>query len=201
MWLFSCDLRGISIGDLPTSLPIKRWISLPNHATYAHNSGIRRHIYGKSALSIRYSPLMDCHFYTSANGERAVSRICLVFFLRCLHWWIVTSTLLQTENGQRAVYASCPSFVISIDGLLLLHFCKWRTGGEPYMPRVLPSLSPLMDCDFYTSANGESPHLPILHIPWQKLTFHDYKWQAVPSCPLLPLFCIPKQYRLCNLII
>jgi hypothetical protein len=62
MWLFSCDLRGISIGDLPTSLPIKRWISLPNHATYAHNSGIRRHIYGKSALSIPYSPLMDCHF-------------------------------------------------------------------------------------------------------------------------------------------
>ena len=85
IWLFSCDLRGISIGDLPASLPIKGWISLPNHVTYAHNWGIRRRIYGKSALSIPYSPLMDCHFYTSANGERAVSRICLVFFLRYLH--------------------------------------------------------------------------------------------------------------------
>ena len=147
------------------------------------------------------SPLMDCHFYTSANGEWAVNRICLMAFLHCLLWRIVTSTLLQMENRRWAVYALCSSFVVSIDGLLLLHFCKWRTGGEPYMPRVLPSLSPLMDCDFYTSANGESPHLPILHIPWQKLTFHDYKWQAVPSCPLLPLFCIPKQYRLCNLII
>ena len=126
MWLFSCDLRGISIGDLPTSLPIKRWISLPNHATYAHNSGIRRHIYGKSALSIPYSPLMDCHF-----------------------------TLMQMENRRWAVYALCSSFVVSIDGLLLLHFCKWRTGGEPYRPRVLPSLSPLTDCYFYTSANGE----------------------------------------------
>ncbi|WP_252268146.1 hypothetical protein, partial [Parabacteroides distasonis] len=52
-------------------------------------------------------------------------------------------------------YASCLSFVISIDGLLLLHFCKWRTDGEPYMPRVLPSLSPLTDCYFYTSASGE----------------------------------------------
>ena len=199
--LFSCGLRGISIGDLPASLPIKGWISLPNHATYAHNSGIRRHIYGKSALSIPYSPLMDCHFYTSANGERAASRICLVSFLRYLHWRIVTSTLLQMENGRWAVYALCSSFVVSIDGLLLLHFCKWRTDGEPYMPCVLPSLSPLTDCYFYTSVNGEPPHLPILHIPWQKLTFHDYKWQAVPSCPLLPLFCIPRQYRLCNLII
>ncbi|WP_347150550.1 hypothetical protein, partial [Phocaeicola dorei] len=51
--------------------------------------------------------------------------------------------------------ASCLSFVISIDGLLLLHFCKWRTDGKPYMPRVFPSLSPLTDCYFYTSANGE----------------------------------------------
>ena len=66
-WLFSCDLRGISIRDLPASLPIKGWISLHNHVTYAHNSGIKRHIYGKSALSIPNSPLMDCYFYTSAN--------------------------------------------------------------------------------------------------------------------------------------
>ena len=124
IWLFSCDLRGISIGVLPASLPIKGWISLPNHVTHAHNWGIRRRIYGKSALSIPYSPLMDCHFYTSANGERAVSRIYLVFFLRYLHWRIVTFTLLQMENGRWAVYASCSSFVVSIDGLLLLHFCK-----------------------------------------------------------------------------
>ena len=82
--------------------------------------GIRRRIYGKSALSIPYSPLMDCHFYTSANGERAVNRICLVSFLRCLHWRIVTSTLLQMENRRWAVYALCSSFVVSIDGLLLL---------------------------------------------------------------------------------
>jgi len=85
IWLFSCDLRGISIGDLSAFLPIKGWISLHNHAAYAHNSGIKRHIYGKSALSIPNSPLMDCYFYTSANGERAVSRICLVSFLRYLH--------------------------------------------------------------------------------------------------------------------
>ena len=26
------------------------------------------------------SPLMDCHFYTSANGERACSRVRLMFF-------------------------------------------------------------------------------------------------------------------------
>ncbi|MFK2554289.1 hypothetical protein ACIXQF_14725, partial [Bacteroides fragilis] len=31
------------------------------------------------------SPLTDCHFYTSANGERAGSRVRLMFFLPCLH--------------------------------------------------------------------------------------------------------------------
>ena len=84
IWLFLCDLRDISIGYLPASLPIKGWISLHSHVTYAHNSGIRRHIYGKSALSIPYSPLMDCYFYTSANREWAVNRICLMAFLHCL---------------------------------------------------------------------------------------------------------------------
>ena len=98
IWLFSCDLRGISIGDLPASLPIKGWISLPNHVTYAHNWG------NKEAHIREISP-----FHT----------------------------------------------LFSINGLSFLHFCKWRTGGEPYMPRVLPSLSPLTDCYFYTSANGE----------------------------------------------
>ena len=69
IWLFSCDLRGISIRYLPAVLPIKGWIYLHNHVTYAHNSGIRRRIYGKSALYMLYCPLMDCYFYTSANGE------------------------------------------------------------------------------------------------------------------------------------
>ncbi|KAB6454398.1 hypothetical protein GAZ09_06975 [Phocaeicola vulgatus] len=69
VWLFPCGLRGISIRYLSAALPIKGWISLHNHVTYAHNSRIRRRIYGKSALSIPYSPLMDCYFYTSANGE------------------------------------------------------------------------------------------------------------------------------------
>ena len=69
VWLFTCGLRGISIRYLSAALPIKGWISLHNHVTYAHNSRIRRRIYGKSALSIPYSPLMDCYFYTSANGE------------------------------------------------------------------------------------------------------------------------------------
>ena len=61
-------------------------------------------MYWKSALSIPYSPLMDCYFYTSANGE-----------------W------------QVAVYALWLSFTVSFDGLLLLHFYKWRMGSEPYM--------------------------------------------------------------------
>ena len=69
IWLFSCDLRGISIRYLPAVLPIKGWIYLHNHVTFAHNSGIRRRIYGKSALYMLYCPLMDCYFYTSTNGE------------------------------------------------------------------------------------------------------------------------------------
>ena len=68
-WLFPCGLRGISIRYLPAALPIKGWISLHNHVTYAHNSGIRRRIYVKSALYMPYCPLMDCYFYTSTNGE------------------------------------------------------------------------------------------------------------------------------------
>ena len=68
-WLFPCGLRGISIRYLPAALPIKGWISLHNHVTYAHNSGIRRRIYVKSALYMPYCPLMDCYFHTSTNGE------------------------------------------------------------------------------------------------------------------------------------
>ena len=58
-----------SIRYLPIALPIKGWISLHNHVTYARNSGIRRRIYEKSALYMPYCPLMDCYFYTSTNGE------------------------------------------------------------------------------------------------------------------------------------
>ena len=71
--LFSCGLRSISIRYLPAVLPIKGWIYLHNHVTYAHNSGIRRRIYGKSALYMLYCPLMDCYFYTSANGDFEIS--------------------------------------------------------------------------------------------------------------------------------
>jgi len=74
------------------------------------------------------SPLMDCYFYTSANGERAGSRVWLMVSFPSLHWWIATSTLLQMENGQVAVYTLLFFFLVSFDGLLLLHFCKWRMG-------------------------------------------------------------------------
>ena len=73
------------------------------------------------------SPLTDCYFYTSTNGEWAVNRICFMAFLHCLLWRIVTSTLLQMENGHVTVYALWFSFIVSINGLSLLHFCKWRT--------------------------------------------------------------------------
>ena len=85
VWLFSCDLRDISIRYLPAAHPIKRWMSCHNHVTYAHSSGIRGRIYEKSALSIPYSPLMDYYFYTFANEERAYSRVRLMVFLHCLH--------------------------------------------------------------------------------------------------------------------
>ena len=124
--LFSCDFRVISIRHLPAALPIKRWLSLLNHVTYAHNSGIRETYVLEICPFHTLFSINGLSFYTYANGEQAV-----------------------------AVHASCPSFVVSIDGLLLLHFCKWRTGGEPYMPCVLLSLSPLTDCYFYTSSNGE----------------------------------------------
>ena len=124
--LFSCDFRVISIRHLPAALPIKRWLSLLNHVTYAHNSGIRE----TYVLEI-------CPFHTlfSINGllflhickwRMTGSRIRLIVFLHCLHWWIDTSTLLQMESG-----------------------------SEPYMPYGFPSLSPLTDCYFYTSTNGE----------------------------------------------
>lgn len=126
VWLFSCDLRDISIRYLPAAHPIKRWISFHNHVTYTHSSGIRRRIYEKSALSIPYSPLMDYYFYTFANEERAYSRVRRMVFLHCLHWWIATSTLLQME--------------------------KWTCNC---IRLIVFSSSPLTDCYLYTSANGE----------------------------------------------
>ncbi|WP_215710183.1 hypothetical protein [Bacteroides ovatus] len=55
-------------------------------------------LYGLPSLS----PLTDCYFYTSE--------------------WIVTSTLLQMENVHVAVYALCFFFLVSINGLIFLHF-------------------------------------------------------------------------------
>ena len=140
-------------------------------------------MYWKSALSIPYSPLMDCYFYTSANGEWQVAVYALLFFfivsingLLLLHfckwrmcmwpcmsygffslsplmdWYFYTSA-----NGERqwAVYASWFFYIISINGLLLLHFCKWRNGHVAVYSSLFFSSSPLTDCYFYTSANGE----------------------------------------------
>ncbi|MRY07057.1 hypothetical protein GKD64_06995 [Parabacteroides distasonis] len=45
--------------------------------------------------------------------------------------------------------------IISINGLLLLHFCKWRNGHVAVYSSLFFSSSPLTDCYFYTSANGE----------------------------------------------
>ena len=101
------------------------------------------------------SPLTDCYLYTSANEEWACNRVCLMVSFPCLHWWIATSTHLQMKNEHVTVYALWFSFIVSFDGLLLLHFCKWRMGSESYMPYGFPSLSPLTDCYFYTSTNGE----------------------------------------------
>ena len=98
---------------------------------------------------------MDCYFYTSANGEWAYSRVWLMVSFSSLHWWIATSTLLQMENVQVAVYDLWFFFIVSINGLLLLHFCKWRMCMYPCMSYGFFSLSPLMDWYFYTSANGE----------------------------------------------
>ena len=84
-------------------------------------------MYWKSALSIPYSPLMDCYFYTSANGEWQVAVYTLLFF-----------------------------FIVSINGLLLLHIYKRRMGCEPYMPYGFPSLW----LSFIVSING----LLLIHI-------------------------------------
>ena len=59
------------------------------------------------------------------------------------------------ENGHVTVYDLWFLIIISINGLLLLHFCKWRMGMQPCTSYCFSSLSPLMDCYFYTSANGE----------------------------------------------
>ena len=95
------------------------------------------------------SPLMDCYFYTSANGER-----------------------------QWAVYASWFFYIISINGLLLLHFCKWRNGHVAVYSSLFFSSSPLTDCYFYTSANGERAYSRVRLIDFLSLSplidFHFY---------------------------
>ncbi|KXT46470.1 hypothetical protein HMPREF2531_03114, partial [Bacteroides intestinalis] len=45
-------------------------------------------------------------------------------------------------------------FIVSINGLLLIRICKWRITCSRICLIVFSS-SPLMDCHFYTSANGE----------------------------------------------
>ena len=119
--LFSCDFRVISIRHLPAALPIKRWLSLLNHVTYAHNSGIRE----TYVLEI-------CPFHTlfSING---------LLFLHFCKWRMAGSRI------HLIVFLHC----------LLLHIYKRRMGCEPYMPYGFPSLSPLTDCYLYTSANEE----------------------------------------------
>ena len=88
------------------------------------------HVAVYSSLFFSSSPLTDCYFYTSANGEWAYSRVWLMVSFSSLHWWIATSTLLQMENVQVAVYDLWFFFIVSINGLLLLHFCKWRMAGS-----------------------------------------------------------------------
>ena len=83
-------------------------------------------MYWKSALSIPYSPLMDCYFYTSANGEWQVAVYTLLFF-----------------------------FIVSINGLLLLHIYKRRMGCKEYRRQRQMCIRDRMDCYFYTSANEE----------------------------------------------
>lgn len=124
--LFSCDFRVISIRHLPAALPIKRWLSLLNHVTYAHNSGIRETYVLEICPFHTLFSINGLLFYTSANGEWQVAVYTLLFF-----------------------------FIVSINGLLLLHIYKRRMGCEPYMPYGFPSLSPLTDCYLYTSANEE----------------------------------------------
>ena len=52
------------------------------------------------------------------------------------------------ENGHVTVYALWFSLIVSFDGLLLLHFYKWRMGSEPYMPYGL---------DVYKRQDGQFP--------------------------------------------
>ena len=59
------------------------------------------------------------------------------------------------ENGQVAVYDLFFFFIVSINGLLLIHICKWRNGLVAVYASCFSSLSPLTDCYLYTSANGE----------------------------------------------
>ena len=86
------------------------------------------HVAVYSSLFFSSSPLTDCYFYTSAHGERAYNRVWLMVSFPSLHWRIATSTLLHMENGHITVYDLWFLFLVSIDGLLLLHFCTWRTG-------------------------------------------------------------------------
>ena len=68
------------------------------------------------------STLIYFVFYTFSIVEGVWICVCLMVFLHCLLLWIVTSTLLQMENVHVAVYALCFFFLVSINGLIFLHF-------------------------------------------------------------------------------
>ena len=69
--------------------------------------------------------LLLLHFYKWRTGIEP----CMTYGLFSLSpLMIATSTLLQMENGHRTVYNLWFLLIVSIDGLLLLHFYKWRMG-------------------------------------------------------------------------
>ena len=62
---------------------------------------------------------------------------------------------LESVDKEANIRKICPLHTLfSINELLLLHFCKWRMACSRIRLIVFSS-SPLTDCYFYTSANGE----------------------------------------------
>ena len=133
---------------------------------------------------VSFDGLLLLHF---CKWRMTGSRVCLMVFPHCLLWWIATFTLLQMENGQWTVYASWFFYIISINGLLLLHFCKWRNGHVAVYSSLFFSSSPLTDCYFYTSANGEWQ--VAVYVLWflflvsidGLILLHFCKWRAAVS--------------------
>ena len=104
-------------------------------------------MYWKSALSIPYSPLMDCYFYTSANGEWQVAVYTLSFF-----------------------------FIVSINGLLLLHENQMIyldiTGAFPDFPIPLQANQLLcMAYVPYSLHHLQRRSEAVLHTAWPNLHY------------------------------